>query len=230
MGAAFDINLGGTRNVAEAARLAGVRRLVHISTFGVYDLRAPLSARIGEEFPKGPVRAYGAFKTAKELILEAYAAEFGFELIILRPANVFGFGHFWSGSSGGMKMQALLEAGLSGATARIASAETMANEYVYAKDLGSAVDLAASRPMPTEHVFNISNGYITPFEEVLKAVRGLYPKLEVTIEPGDPPKSKSVPLDISRAKQHLGWEPGFSISEAFRDFAAELTAARAVAR
>src|ERR1700731_2252396 len=31
---AFDINLGGTRNVAEAARLTGVHPLVHISTFG----------------------------------------------------------------------------------------------------------------------------------------------------------------------------------------------------
>jgi nucleoside-diphosphate-sugar epimerase len=226
IGTAFDINLGGTRNVAEAARLAGVRRLVHISTFGVYDLRRPLGANIGEDFPKGPVRAYGAFKAAKELILEAYAAEYGFELVILRPANVFGFGHFWSGSSGGMKMQALLEAGLSGETARITSAETMANEYVYAKDLGRAVDLAASRPMPKEHVFNIGNGYITPFEVVVETVREIYPKLAFTFEPGDPPKSKSVPLDISRAKQHLGWEPRFSIPEAFRDFAAELSAVR----
>src|ERR1700755_2284244 len=32
---AFDINLGGTRNIAEAVRLTGVRRLVHLSTFGV---------------------------------------------------------------------------------------------------------------------------------------------------------------------------------------------------
>src|SRR5262249_31559804 len=43
LGAAFDINLGGTRNVAEAARLGGVRRLVHISTFGVYDRRRKAS-------------------------------------------------------------------------------------------------------------------------------------------------------------------------------------------
>src|SRR3954471_11957116 len=44
---AFDINLGGTRNVAEAVRLGGVRRLVHISTFGVYDRR-----RDGSEAPE----------------------------------------------------------------------------------------------------------------------------------------------------------------------------------
>ena len=226
IGAAFDINLGGTRNVAETARLAGVRRLIHVSTFGVYDLRRPLGHTISEDFPKGPVRAYGAFKAAKELILEAYAAEYGFELVILRPANVFGLGHFWSGSSGGMKMQALLEAGLSGDTARITSAETMANEYIYAKDMGRAVDLAATRPMPNEHVFNVGNGFITPFDEVVTAVREIYPKLDVAIEPGPPPKSKSVPLDISRARQHLGWRPKFSMREAFKDYAAELEAAR----
>jgi nucleoside-diphosphate-sugar epimerase len=230
IGTAFDINLGGTRNVAETVRLTGVRRLVHVSTFGVYDLRRPLPPKIGEDFPKGPVRAYGALKTAKELILEAYAAEYRFELVILRPANVFGLGHFWSGSSGGMKMQALLEAGASGTTARIPSAEAMANEYVYSKDLGSAVDLAASLPMPKEHVFNIGNGTVTPFEEVVATARGIYPSLSVVIEPGAAPKSKSVPLDITRAKEHLGWEPRLSLAEAFRDYAADLEAARAAGR
>src|SRR5438876_2531753 len=44
LSAAFDINLGGTRNVAEAVRLSGVRRLVHISTFGVYDRRRAANA------------------------------------------------------------------------------------------------------------------------------------------------------------------------------------------
>jgi nucleoside-diphosphate-sugar epimerase len=47
------------------------------------------------------------------------------------------------------------------------------------------------------------------------------------MEPGDPPKSKSAPLDISRAKKHLGWEPRFTLREAFKDYAAELEAARA---
>ena len=66
---------------------------------------------------------------------------FGFELIMLRPANVFGLGHFWSGSSGGQKMHNLIEAAFDGRAARIPAAETLAHEYVYAKDMGRAVDL-----------------------------------------------------------------------------------------
>src|SRR5215208_3710396 len=143
---AFDINLGGTRNVAEAVRLTGVRRLVHISTFGVYDRRRKTSGPVTEGFARGGGRGYGNYKVAKELILEAYANLHGFELIVLRPANVFGFGHFWSGSGGGKKMQDLLEAGLDGRTARIEQSQTMANEYIYAKDMGRAIDLAATVP------------------------------------------------------------------------------------
>ena len=44
LGMAFEINLHGTLNVAETVRLAGVARLVHVSTFGVYDWRRPMTA------------------------------------------------------------------------------------------------------------------------------------------------------------------------------------------
>jgi UDP-glucose 4-epimerase len=230
LSAAFDINLGGTRNVAEAVRLTGVRRLVHISTFGVYDRRREANVAIAEDFPRGGARGYGNYKGAKELILDAYAAAFGFELIMLRPANVFGLGHFWSGSSGGQKMHNLLGAGLDGKRARIASSETMANEYIYAKDIGRAVDLAATVALPKQTVFNIGNGTVTPFEEVLAAVKALCPGLSYEVEPGEPPHSKLVPLDISAAKRDLGWEPRFTIATAFADYLAELKAARAQAR
>jgi len=224
---AFDINLGGTRNVAEAVRLTGVRRLVHISTFGVYDRRREANAPITEDFPRGGARGYGNYKGAKELILEAYAAAFGFELIMLRPANVFGLGHFWSGSSGGQKMHNLIVAGLDGTRARIPASETMANEYIYAKDVGRAVDLAATVAMPKQIAFNIGNGVVTPFEELLAAVKALCPGLSYEVEPGEAPHSKLAPLDISAAKRDLGWEPRFTIASAFTDYLAELKAARA---
>jgi UDP-glucose 4-epimerase len=223
---AFDINLGGTRNVAEAVRLCGVRRLVHISTFGVYDRRRDANAPVTEDFPRGGERGYGNYKVAKEMILEAYANAHRFELIMLRPANVFGVGHFWSGSSGGQKMQRLIEAGLEGRTAKIPSSETMANEYIYGKDMGRAIDLAVTVPMPPQTIFNIGNGVVTSFDDVLAAVRALCPNVKYEVEPGEAPHSKQAPLDVSAAKRHLGWSPSFSIQSAFADYLTELKAAR----
>ena len=230
LGLAFDINLGGVRNVAEAVRLGGVRRLIHISTFGVYDSRRTPAGPVDEDFPRGATRGYGNYKAAQELILEAYAAEHAFELIMLRPANVFGLGHFWSGSSGGAKMQELVRAGLEGRTAHIMAAEAVANEYLYAKDVGRAVDFAATAPKPPVSAFNIGSGVVTPFDEVVSVLRPLLPALEVDIVPGETRKAKTAPLDLSRARIHLGWEPRFDLRSAFADYIADMRAQMAGTR
>lgn len=223
---AFDINVGGTRNVAEAVRLAGVRRLVHISTMGVYDTRRKTDANVQEDFPRGARRGYGNYKAAKELVLEAYADQYGVELLILRPANVYGFGHFFAGSSGGMKMQALVEAAIDGAGARVRSSETMANEYVYSRDVGRAVEIATTTAMPKDYIFNIGNGYVSSFDEVLDALGAVGTVANIEIEAGEPPKSKAHAMDIGRAAAQLGWSPKYSLAQGLRDYAEEVRAAR----
>jgi nucleoside-diphosphate-sugar epimerase len=223
---AFEINLRGTLNVAETVRLLGIPRLVHISTFGVYDWRRTMTAPITEGFPRGPGRGYGNFKVAKEAILEAHQRLHGYTLVALRPANVYGVGHFWSGSSGGAKMQALVTAGINGETAHIPAAEAVPNEYVYAKDVGYAVDLAVIRPPPKEMFFNIGNGIVTPFSVLVETVRRVLPNLKVEIDGifGDPGRSQA--LDISAAKRELGWQPTFSLDAGFADYAQDLKAVK----
>ena len=121
----FGLNLGGVMTLAEAIRLTGVKRLVHISTWGVYDSRRQTDALVDEDFPKGGGGAYSNSKAAQELILEAYQKKFGFELVMLRPANAFGVGHFWAGSGGGEKVQTLLESGIRETVAKIPEVQTL---------------------------------------------------------------------------------------------------------
>jgi nucleoside-diphosphate-sugar epimerase len=122
-------------------------------------------------------------------------------------------------------MQELVLAGLEGRAARISASEAVANEYVYAKDVGRAVDLAATVPPPPVTAFNIGNGVVTPFDEVVGTVRSLLPALSVEIVPGETRKSKTAALDLSQARTHLGWEPRFTIRSAFEDYIADLRAA-----
>jgi len=75
-------------------------------------------------------------------------------------------------------------------------------------------------------VFNIGNGEVTRFDDLIAAVRQVYPKLEIDIEPGETPTAKTEPMDISRARKLLGWNPQFSLTEALKDYHADLAAAR----
>jgi nucleoside-diphosphate-sugar epimerase len=218
----FHINVVGTMNVAEAVRLTGIRRLVHISTFGVYDWRKRAPKPIDEDFHRGNGVPYGNSKVAKELLLEAYQRMHKFELIVIRPANVYGLGHFWSGSGGGEKIQALLVSGLKGETAKIPEEQTMAFEYIYCKDIGRAIDLATTVPVPEQNIFNIGEGKVTQFQEIVSIVKELLPNCSVEIVPGSPPVSRTQHLDISRAKTYLGWEPQYSMEQGLKDYIEDL--------
>jgi nucleoside-diphosphate-sugar epimerase len=145
---------------------------------------------------------------------------------MLRPANVFGLGHFWSGSSGGRRMQTLLEAVLDAAETKIPASDAIENEYIYAKDVGRAVDRAATVAMPRQSVFNIGNGYVSSVQDVLAALETASGSGKRIVEPAPSGQPKLAPLDISAAERDLGWKPRFDLSAAFVDYRDELAAWR----
>lgn len=155
-------------------------------------------------------------------MLEGYARQCGFELLVIRTASVIGIGHGWSGSGGAQKIRALVQAGVTGDTAKIAASQTMTYEYVYAKDLGRAIDLAATLPAPAESVFNIAYGNVTSFDDLVTAAKKALPRLQVEILPGERSPDRVQPVDVSRARELLGWRPEFTLEAALADYATEL--------
>lgn len=220
----LQINIMGTINVAEAVRLTGVKRLVHISTFGIYDRRKGEPSPIDEDFRRGPGEAYGNSKVAKELILEAYQRLFSFELIVLRLANVYGVGHFAGGSGGGEMVQTMLQTGIRGGVAKIPQESARDFEYVYYKDLGRALEKAATTPLKEPVTLNIGTGVVVKFDELVALAEKLLPKLQVEILPGQRSRSAKQPMVIEKARQVLGWSPEYDIEAGFKDYIEELRA------
>jgi UDP-glucose 4-epimerase len=83
-----DVNVTGTLNVLEAARRAGVGRVIHTSTSEVYGtaLRTP----IGEDHPLQGQSPYAASKIGADKMAEAFARSFDLPVVVLRPFNTFG--------------------------------------------------------------------------------------------------------------------------------------------
>ena len=86
-------NVEGTENVLHAAAEAGVKRLILISTFGVY--RWSIFRRLSEDSPQlnGERREGGAYRATKQLA-EARAwelgSELGLEITSIRPSGIYG--------------------------------------------------------------------------------------------------------------------------------------------
>lgn len=81
-------NAGGTLNMLEGVRRAGVRRMVHTSTSEVFGsaLRVP----IDEEHPLQGQSPYSASKIAADVLVDSFHRSFGVPAVTLRPFNTFG--------------------------------------------------------------------------------------------------------------------------------------------
>jgi nucleoside-diphosphate-sugar epimerase len=84
-----EINVGGTRNVVEAAAASDVERVIHFSTTDVYGY--PGTPRVEETHPVGRfANWYSQTKRDAEDAVRAVAASRGVDAVILRPATVYG--------------------------------------------------------------------------------------------------------------------------------------------
>ena len=77
-----------TANVLEAAREAGVRRLVYSSSASVYGGRGPFPQR--EDSTPHACSPYGATKVCSEVFLRTFCVAFSVDGVSLRYFNVFG--------------------------------------------------------------------------------------------------------------------------------------------
>lgn len=84
-------NIMGSLRLLEAARLAGVRQFIFVSSVAAYH-EVPDSAhgRITEETVTWPTSTYGAYKVAVEAHLKAYHHRYGMNTSAWRPAAVYG--------------------------------------------------------------------------------------------------------------------------------------------
>ncbi len=87
----FEVTVGGTRKLGEAALAAGVGRFVHVSTISVHGDGGPINGMLDENTPIRPTVGsdYGQSKAAAENVIQELVAK-GLSATIFRPARVYG--------------------------------------------------------------------------------------------------------------------------------------------
>lgn len=241
---AVRVNLEGGTNILEAARLMGVQRVVFTSTRLVYDCTNPPSEPINEDFTKRTHGLYGVYATTKlacEHLGQNYAELYGIEFASVRFARVFGPG-YWNAEStpntGARTLKDIIEKTLLGQSVTIHRPKSRFDDWLYVKDAAAAVDLASTSTTLRHHAYNVGPGRMYEFDEVLRIVKRHLPRMDVTVlEAGasqkdaganQPPMPVPMEMDITRARQDLGYEPKFLLDAAVPDFVETLNRLQAV--
>jgi UDP-glucose 4-epimerase len=214
---AFDasINVGGTANVLEAARVAGSRRVVFSSTGGaIYGEGEGQQLPLAEDAPLAPEAPYGQSKFAGEGYLALYERLYDLSTIPLRLGNVYG-----------PRQDPLGEAGViaifcgklrAGERPTVFGDGKQTRDYIYVGDVVAAM-LAAAEAETTGPV-NIGTGIETDVLELVQALGelGSSENFEPELAPPRTGEVQRISIDPARAERELGWRPEMGLREGLR--------------
>ena len=200
-----EVNVVGSINVMEGARLGGARKVVFASSGGtIYGEPAASELPVKESHPQQPVSPYGVAKKVVSDYLHAYRELYALEYTSLAMANIYGPRQDPHGEAGVVAIFAGLL--LEGKPCTIFGDGEQTRDFVYVDDAVDAFVRAADRGSGL--LCNIGTGTET-------SVNGLYSAMATAAgvdvdaihaapRPGELARSC---LDPSRAALHLGWEP-----------------------
>ena len=204
----------GTLNLLDAARRAGVRRLVYAASSAAYGDQ-PSSSKRENDLP-APISPYGAAKLAAEYYCRAFTATYGFETVALRYFNVFGPRQD-PNSPYSAVIPLFLTALLAGRQPVIYGDGRQSRDFTFVANVVQANLLAADAADVAGEVLNVANGRSTDLLTLLEVLNRL---LETNVAPiHAPPRVGDVResmADITLARRLLGFDPQIGFEEGLR--------------
>lgn len=226
-----DVNLGGTLNVLEAARLAGAARVVLISSSAVYGAPADPARLIREGDPLQIGGIYSICKQAGEELCRRYGELYGLSAVAGRLGTAYGPMERPTGSRSAMsQVYTLVHAALAGRPLRIYGAHRL-RDACYIDDVAEAFCGLALAERLAHTLYNVSAGTAHSLSEIAAAVATLVPgppwQPAETPEGADlvvRPPSERGPLDLARLRADLGFVPRYSLEDGLAHYLAWLRA------
>ncbi len=209
------VNVHGTLMVLEAARAAGVRRLMFAGSSSAYG-NTQVSPK-HEALPTVPLSPYAVAKVASEHYVRIYAELHGLETLTLRYFNVFGPRQDPNGAYAAV-IPRWIEAALTGRPLTIHGDGLQTRDFGYVANVVHANLLAATTPRKLSgEIVNVSCGESVSLLELADAIAeeagGNVERVHGPARAGDVRDSLA---DIRRAHELLGYEPQVHWREGLR--------------
>ncbi len=206
--AAFvETNVKGAQNMLEAARAAGVKRFLHISTDEVYGSIAGGKSR--EKDRLNPTSPYSSSKAAADLIALSYCKTYGMPVMITRSSNNFGpYQH-------PEKLIPLFITGaLEGGELPLYGDGKNVRNWIHVEDNCAGLDTVLHRGAPGE-IYNVGGDIEEPNIKVARVIVAALDESESIIKfvKDRPAHDRRYALDSGKLKK-LGWKPKYGFEKA----------------
>ena len=212
-----EVNVLGTIRVLEAARLAGVGKVVFSSSAAIFGELRRLP--IDEGHPAEPDSPYGVSKLAAEKLCLAYSRLYdGLEAVCLRYFNVYGVNQRYDAY--GNVIPIFAHRMLRGRPLVVYGDGGQTRDFVNVADVARA-NLLAARARGLSGAFNVASGLSTTVNQLVGMMREAA-GVEAAVEYAPPRRGevRDSRADIAAARSALGYEPAVGLAEGLAEYMA----------
>jgi NAD dependent epimerase/dehydratase len=207
-------NITGTMNVLQAARLQGVRKVIHTSTSEIYGTAKIIP--INEEHPINPQSPYAASKSAADSFAVTFYRSFDLPVAVLRPFNTFG-----PRQSARAVIPTIISQILAGKSSIRLGNLDATRDLNYVGNTVEAFIRLAEADKGLGEVYNTGSGVEVSIREIVDIIQKiLKKKVRVQVDPARirPAKSEVERLvcDAGKLTALTGWSPEISLEEGLR--------------
>jgi UDP-glucose 4-epimerase len=222
----IQVNVMGTVNVLEAARLFDIKRVVYTSAKGVYgpilgDYGPPHYKPMPEDMPKNPQRIYDSAKLMAEQAALYYANNMGIDVAVLRFATTYGPGKTARHGKMGVTSQ-IVENPFRGQPFHHPAGGDAKDDFIYNKDSALGIYLATVADRIPSRIYNIGSGEGHTLNDFAGVLRKKLQGADIQIGPGlnflGMPYQPHGVYDITRARNELGFKPEYDLDRAIGDY------------
>jgi UDP-glucose 4-epimerase len=213
----YEINVMGTQNILEAARMCDTKRIIYVSSSEVYGSAQYIP--VDENHPLNAPHPYGASKIAADRMCHAYIQTYGMPISIIRLFNIFGPRQKDIGYGGVISI--FTRRVLTGLPPIIYGDGLQTRDYTYIKDAVKAFDLVLNHSKPITEPINFGSGKevsINDLANIIIELCGKKGKVEpVHTEPRIGEVRRLI-ADATKAKRLLGWESTYDLEKGLKEF------------
>lgn len=206
------VNVEGTVNVLEAARLNGVKKVVIASSSSVYGVNSKVPFKESDPIFKA-ISPYAASKLACEALGHVYHRLYSMDVTMLRFFTVYG-----ARQRPDLAIHKFARLISEGKPIPVFGDGSTARDYTYIDDILNGISACISREFGYE-IFNLGESQTVRLDRLIALLEEALGK-EAIID-RQPPQAGDVPLtfaDVTKARKMLGYDPQVNIEEGVRRF------------